>query len=178
MQLGERIIVMGNSGSGKSTFARQLGERFSLPVVHMDTIWWMPGWVSRPIDEVYAMHAAAIAEPAWVLEGNFSAKPTQALDERLARADCVIFIDINRLTCLYRACKRRVMFSRKTRPCMTEGCSERITWWLVKWIWGYPRRARSGILAWLGEILPPKQVLHLKGQRAVKNFLRELDKNH
>ncbi|MCL2195104.1 MAG: hypothetical protein FWB76_04045 [Oscillospiraceae bacterium] len=70
MNLGSRIMVMGSSGAGKSTLARQLGEHLGLPAVHMDTFWWQPGWVSRPLDEVYALHAAAIAEPAWVFDGN------------------------------------------------------------------------------------------------------------
>jgi len=43
----------------------------------------------------------------------------------------------------------------------------------VTWIWGYPKRARGKTIAWLAEIQPPKQVFHLKGNRAVKQFLNE-----
>jgi len=41
----ERIMIIGCGGSGKSTLARQLGEKLSLPVVHLDKLFWKPGWV-------------------------------------------------------------------------------------------------------------------------------------
>ena len=40
-----RVLVIGNSGSGKSTFARALGDRTGLPVTHIDQLFWLPGWV-------------------------------------------------------------------------------------------------------------------------------------
>jgi adenylate kinase family enzyme len=41
----QRVLVLGSSGSGKSTFARKLGEITGLPVVHIDQLFWEPGWV-------------------------------------------------------------------------------------------------------------------------------------
>ena len=42
--LGQRILVLGCSGSGKSTFARRLGALMDLPVVHLDRLYLKPGW--------------------------------------------------------------------------------------------------------------------------------------
>ena len=35
-----RVLVLGCPGAGKSTLARSLGEALSLPVVHLDKLWW------------------------------------------------------------------------------------------------------------------------------------------
>jgi len=170
MDLGQRIMVIGSSGSGKSTMAKRLGEITGLPVIHMDTIYWQPGWVATPADEVHERAIAAADRPAWVFDGNHS----KSRDYRMERADTVIYLDFNRFTCLLRAFKRRIMYAGKTRPDMGEGCNERLTWWLITWIWGYPKRARGKTLEWLSTIGPPKQVYHLKGNRAVRDFLRSL----
>ncbi|MCL2299971.1 MAG: AAA family ATPase [Firmicutes bacterium] len=171
MDLGNRIMVMGSSGSGKSTMARRLGEFTGLPVTHLDSISWLPGWVEAPKEEFAEKLREIVRGEAWIIDGNYK---KWALDACLERADTVIYLDFSRYVCLFRAFKRRVMFRNKTRPDMGEGCPERITWWLVTWIWGYPKRARGKTLARLAEIQPPKQVIRLKGNRAVKKFLHEI----
>jgi len=171
MDLGSRIMVMGSSGSGKSTIAKRLGELTGLPVVHLDSISWLPGWVEAPKDQFEQRLREIVQSEAWIIDGNYR---SWALAERLERADTIIFLDFSRTICLLRAFKRRIMYHGKTRPDMGEGCNERITWWLVKWIWGYPKRARGSTLEWLAEIEPPKQVYCLKGNHAVRDFLRSL----
>ena len=42
-----KIAILGTSGSGKSTLAKRLGERYGLPVLHMDTVHFLPGWVEQ-----------------------------------------------------------------------------------------------------------------------------------
>ena len=39
-ELGKRIIILGCSGSGKSTFAKKLKVKTDLPLYHLDNIWW------------------------------------------------------------------------------------------------------------------------------------------
>ena len=39
-EIGNRIIVLGCSGSGKSTFARRLHACTNLPLIHLDNVWW------------------------------------------------------------------------------------------------------------------------------------------
>ena len=50
-----KIAILGTSGSGKSTLAKRLGERYGLPVLHMDTVHFLPGWVERPFAEEEAI---------------------------------------------------------------------------------------------------------------------------
>jgi adenylate kinase family enzyme len=46
----KRIIIIGSSGGGKSTLARQLGDITGLPVIHLDKVFWNPNWVETPKD--------------------------------------------------------------------------------------------------------------------------------
>lgn len=46
----KKILVLGCPGSGKSTLSRRLGPLLDIPVVHMDRLFWTPGWVSIPRD--------------------------------------------------------------------------------------------------------------------------------
>ena len=69
-----KIAILGTSGSGKSTLAKRLGERYGLPVLHMDTVHFLPGWVERPFAEEEAMVRQFLDENAggWVIDGNYS----------------------------------------------------------------------------------------------------------
>ena len=39
-----KIMVIGYSGSGKSTLAEYLGKKYQIPILHLDHIFWLPGW--------------------------------------------------------------------------------------------------------------------------------------
>jgi adenylate kinase family enzyme len=48
----KRILIIGCGGAGKSTLARQLGDKLGLPVVHLDKLFWHPGWVESSKEEI------------------------------------------------------------------------------------------------------------------------------
>ena len=87
-----KIAILGTSGSGKSTLAKRLGERYGLPVLHMDTVHFLPGWVERPFAEEEAIVRQFLDENAggWVIDGNYS-KTCYA--RRLKEADKIIVMD-------------------------------------------------------------------------------------
>jgi adenylate kinase family enzyme len=142
-----RVLVLGSGGAGKSTFAQALGERTGLPVVHLDRHWWRPGWVEAPKSEFDAEIATLLARDAWVMDGNYS----RTLSVRLAAADTAVLLDVPRLTCLFRVIVRAMRHRGRSRPDMTPGCPERVTWEFVQWIWTYPARRRPEVLAMLAE---------------------------
>lgn len=47
----KRIMIIGCSGSGKSTLARKLGKKMSIPVIHLDKLFWRAGWKSISDEE-------------------------------------------------------------------------------------------------------------------------------
>ena len=46
-----KILVIGSGGAGKSTFARRLSEILGIDVVHLDALYWKPGWVEPSKEE-------------------------------------------------------------------------------------------------------------------------------
>src|SRR3954471_22665512 len=70
-----RVVVLGTSGSGKSTFARRLGAAIGAPALELDAINWQRGWRdlnNEDPEEFVRRVSEAAAGEAWVADGNYS----------------------------------------------------------------------------------------------------------
>ena len=141
----KRILVLGNGGAGKSTFSVAMGEKLSLPVVHLDQLWWLPGWVTRSEAEFDALLAAELQKPAWVMDGNYH----RTLSVRLAAADAAVFLDIPAAVCAQSAAARAEEYCGRTRPDMAEGCPERLDGEFARWIGAFEDEVRPQMLSLL-----------------------------
>lgn len=164
----QRVAILGSGGSGKSTLAAALAERTGLPVVHLDVLYWKPGWKAPPTEEFAAALDAAVAEEQWILDGNFLRD--DGPDPRFARADTVIFLDLPRTTCLRRIGARLARDWRGPRRDLPEGCPEGIdvAFWL--WVWRYPKRSRPRVLALLDGV-EGVDVHRLRSDEDVRRYL-------
>ena len=71
-----KIVVNGYSGSGKSTLARRLGKLYQIPVLHLDTVHWLPGWEEKEEEQERSeVRAFMDRNASWVIDGNYR-KPT------------------------------------------------------------------------------------------------------
>jgi adenylate kinase family enzyme len=143
-----RVLVIGCGGAGKSTFARELAARVGLPLVHLDQLYWRPGWTPTPLPEWEALVREAVAGERWVIDGNYGG--TLAL--RLEAADTAVFLDVPRRTCLRRVVVRGVRGRGRPRADLAPGCPEKLPdLEFLRWIWSYPRHVRPRMLAQLEE---------------------------
>jgi adenylate kinase family enzyme len=85
----DRVNLVGSSGSGKSTLGRALAQALGQPVVEIDDLFWGPNWTPTPDETFLPRLSAALAEPRWVLDGNYDR--TRAL--KWARATLVVWVD-------------------------------------------------------------------------------------
>lgn len=167
----QRIMILGGSGSGKSTLARQIGAITGLPVVHIDPMYWAPGWVPRSAEETRALSLAAAAGQAWVFEGNH----TETMEARAERADLIVFLDLPRGLRLWRAVWRSLRHYGRTRPDMPPDCPERLDFGFLKtFVWGYDTRSRPRALAVLDRWRDRRRVVTLRSRAEVQRFLADL----
>ena len=129
-------MIVGSGGAGKSTCARRLADATGLPLVHLDREFWNPGWVPTPTEAWHERVSELAAGDRWILEGNYGG----SAHLRLASADTVVFLDVDRLTCMRRALTRE---ARNWGTCaQAPGCPERFSVEFLKWIWHYPKEGR------------------------------------
>ena len=165
----ERIIIIGCGGAGKSTLARRLGEKLGLPVVHLDKLFWRPGWVQVSQEEFDALLRVELAKERWIMDGNFN----RTIPERVERCDTIIYLDFNRFTCLWGVVKRLLTNIGKVRPDMGEGCPEKVDLEFLKWIWNFNKNKRESYYRILNEAEHAETIV-LKNRRMVKKFLKSL----
>jgi adenylate kinase family enzyme len=163
----QRILVIGPGGSGKSTLSKRLGEVLGLPVIHLDSLYWKPGWVEPDKTEWAETVRKVIAHEAWIVDGNYSG----TLAERLEACDSVVFLDLPRHVCLWRVLKRVMTGYGRTRADMPDGCPEKLDLKFLSWIWSYPVRSRRKVLALLEAHRGAKRVVHLRTCREVSRFV-------
>jgi len=96
--------VTGLAGAGKSMFSRALSARTGLPVIHLDVYFWKPGWVEPSEHEWREKQRVLLAGEEWIADGNYYA----TLEDRLERADTVVFLDTPWWVCAWRAFVRGV----------------------------------------------------------------------
>jgi adenylate kinase family enzyme len=166
-----RVVILGCSGSGKTTLAGRLGERLCLPVVHLDLLYWRPGWQAPDTEGFLAQVGIALAGDAWISEGNYR----ETFPLRLPRADAVIVLECPRLLRLWRVL-RRLILERGKRPDLPEGCPEHLDWELLKFIWRFDKVTWPRIEAARIEHGADVPVIRLRLQREIEAFLATLPK--
>lgn len=98
------INIIGTTGSGKSTFARQLAQKQQLQYIELDNLLWLDDWQESTNEVLFlklkiAMKNAAIG---WVIDGLY----TRTIPIMMEKVDTVIWLDYPFHINLYRLTKR------------------------------------------------------------------------
>lgn len=99
-----RTIVIGTSGAGKSTFARQLASLRGVPYIELDSLFWGPNWTPIHPDLFRDQVAGAVSGDTWVVDGNYSVVRSVLWP----RATQVVWLNFSRAVVFTRIIKRTV----------------------------------------------------------------------
>ena len=163
----DRIAIIGLAGSGKSTFANRLGKKLDRPVVHLDKEYWTGDWKKKYTSkEDWAnFQRDLVKSDTWIIDGNYSS----SLDIRLERADIIVFFDLPKWQCLWRAFART--FNRSQPFDKPEGAKEKIDWELIKFILNYSREEAKALL---GKYKDNRQIFMVKNDKEIAELLTRL----
>lgn len=81
--------MLGPTGAGKTTLARQLAQTFDLHHIELDSLFWGPNWSEKPKEAFFAQLAPQIARERWVIDGNYSF----AREVIWPKADTAVWLD-------------------------------------------------------------------------------------
>ena len=136
--LPTKFIVVGSTGSGKSTMAQALSTRLGLKYVELDALYWLPDWSHIEVEAFQQRVRDAISGERWVVAGNyrFSREITWPA------AQVVIWLDYDFWTIFWR------LWNRTWRR-----------WWHNELLWGTNRErlwphlkiwsVQDSLFAWL-----------------------------
>lgn len=164
--LGPRICLMGPSNSGKSTLAVAIARQRGLPAIHLDQLYHHPrtDWRPRPQAEFQRLHALAIEQPRWVMDGNY----TSCIAPRLARATGLILLDVPTATSLFRYFRRTWLES--DRKGALDGQLDSVKWQMLHHIAVVTPRNRKRYAAMFEASVLPK--IRLATRAALDGFYR------
>jgi adenylate kinase family enzyme len=165
----KRIIVTGPVGAGKSRLAQELGRVLGIRVVHIDELFWRPGWVATPPEEFGAVQRRERGANSWIVDGQFDDMDGGWFEA----ADTVVFIDASILRCLWRVSRRRLGGgSGVGTPSGPPGRAHRALVKFARNQWRYRRKVRAEILE---ELDGGRRVVVLRRPSDTAAFVRSVD---
>lgn len=146
-----KVAVIGGTGSGKSTVSRQLAQRFGVPHIELDALFWKPGWVQSTAEEFRPIVEAALDRSGWVVDGSYRSKlGTLVFDQ----AELIVWLDMPLRTKLMR------LFRRTLRRVRTR----EVLWGTNVDTWREAFLSRDSLFLWLLKT-------HFRNRRALPEFL-------
>lgn len=161
----ERAVVIGCPGGGKSTFARALAEKTSLPLYYLDMMYWNEDKTIVERELFLERMACALENERWIIDGNY----ISTMEKRIEKCDTVFFLDYPREVCL-EGVEARMGKPRPDMPWVeTEWDTE-----FRQYIEEFGEKCRPKILSML-EKYAEKEIHVFRTRGEAESFLAEID---
>ena len=174
-----RVIVIGTSCCGKSTFSKQLARALKCPLIELDSLYWEPNWVERQADDFRQEVESAVAVDCWVVDGNYGT----VRDVIWPRATSAIWLNYAFGTVLGRAFIRtfrrswsgEVLYSGNRESLARAFFSrDSILWWVIS---SFRRRRRAYQELCETNRYPQLKWLEFRNPADAERFLRSMEES-
>jgi adenylate kinase family enzyme len=173
---GKRISVVGTTGSGKTTLARQVAQHFQIPHIELDALHWEPNW-TVPSPQVFRDRITeALIGDCWVVDGNYSA----VRDIIWSQAETVVFLDYSFWLIMGRLLRRTLRRSLKQEELWNGNredirksffSQESIVLWMLQ---NYQRNRKKYPLLFQQPEYAHLSVVHLQSPKIAEEWLLQL----
>ncbi len=174
----QRVVVIGSSCSGKSTFAMRLANLINSPYIELDSLHWLPDWQERPDSEFRQLVQREVDKNCWVIDGNYAV----ARDLLWPKATTIIWLNHSFARVFYRAIRRsiirattkQVLFAGNIETFKQSFCSkDSIIWWVLT---TYHAKRRNYRALLHQQASTGTKVIEFTSQRQINTFLTSLAK--
>lgn len=167
-----RVIILGSSGTGKTTLAKMLAQKIHAPYLHLDSVYWQKNWESTP-KPLFASKIRAYLKkhPRFIMDGNYTNSVT--FMERLQIADTLILLDYDKQVAIKGIKKRESQYKHRFRSDMAEGCIEEVDQEFLHYVYRFDKkniRLKACIKSFIGK----KKVFIFKSREDLMRFLAQL----
>jgi adenylate kinase family enzyme len=178
---GQRICVVGTSGSGKTFVAQALADSMGLRYVSNDALIWRADWQEVPREERYNAFESATRDGGWTFDGNLG--PSREDELVLSRCDTLVWLDLPRwqvmwsitVRTLWRAVTRQRLFHNNVERWSTALSSDS----MIAWAWRtYPRRKSQYARLFTDPAHAARARIRLTSRGEVNRWLHDLSRAH
>ena len=159
-----KIFITGSVGSGKTTLARLVGERFSLPVWELDSVVYTVGNHKRPPEE-----RDALAAPDWVMEDA----GRSLFEAAWQAADQLVLLEPSPLVRDFRILRRWIR--QKTGR---EKCNYCPNWEMLRMMFKWRRQYDNGEITLRHRLAGRENLVCLRTTKEVQRWLDRLEEEY
>jgi adenylate kinase family enzyme len=171
MDIGNKVVIIGSPGAGKSTLAHNLHSVLNIKIIHLDRIFWGPGWKEKPRETRIDILQEIVQEKQWIIEGTYLG----ASEPRFNASDTIIFLDTPALLCLQRVVRRYMGQGRHRRE-IPEGCYDKLSLYRILKVMVFPFKGKRTLKQKLRFYeSDSRNIIRLHSSKEIDAFLARLE---